>query len=168
MKVDTNLFNSYQEKDLRKQLYYQQNPDGTWSFRGSFDGSEIFFNGLTVGELYMIAAEAHARMGQELKAGEYLNALLKNRFLYEAFTPYSFNSADEALDIVLQERRKELVFRGLRWADLKRLNKEVKYAVTLKRLIDDNVYELKANDARYAFLIPQNVIAESGIQQNPR
>lgn len=168
MKVDSMLFNSYEEKDLRKQLFYQKNVDGSYSFKGSFDGSEILFSGFTVGELYLIMAESQARMGQEEKASKSLNTLLNKRFMEGSFTPASFSSAEEVLDMVLKERRKELAFRGTRWSDLKRLNREVKYAVTLKRVIDGEVYELPANDSRYNFLIPRNIIAQSGIPQNPR
>jgi len=168
IKVDSLLFNSYHENDLRKSLYYQKNVDGSHSFRGSFDESEIFFTGFTVGELYLIGAEANARLGQELIAAEYLNTLLKNRFLMGTFTKYNFSSSQEALDAVLQERRKELVFRGIRWSDLKRLNKEGKYTTTLRRFIDGVVYELPPNDFRYNFLIPKDVIAQTGIPQNTR
>jgi hypothetical protein len=68
----------------------------------------------------------------------------------------------------LLERRKELCFRGLRWQDLRRLNKEPEYAKTLTRKIDGITYTLPPNDPKYVFPIPPNVIALSGMQQNPR
>lgn len=97
-----------------------------------------------------------------------LNALLAKRWKTGFFIPFSAGTADEALAIILQERRKELIFRGLRWSDLKRLNKEPRFAVTLKKTIGEKEYILPPNDNRYLFPIPSSVIEMTGIQQNPR
>ena len=69
--------------------------------------------------------------------------------------------------LILLERRKELLMRGLRWMDLKRLNMEGA-AITLTRTVNGQVYTLPPNDLRYALPIPEDVIAISGMQQNPR
>ncbi|HEY0177744.1 MAG TPA: RagB/SusD family nutrient uptake outer membrane protein, partial [Pedobacter sp.] len=71
------------------------------------------------------------------------------------------------LRIVLQERRKELIMRGIRWMDIKRLNKEGAN-ITLTRKLNGNVYTLPANDLRFALPIPDDVIAFSGMKQNLR
>ena len=82
--------------------------------------------------------------------------------------PVTVTDADELLRIILQERRKELLFRSLRWTDLRRLNKDSRFAVTLTRKLNNDTYTLPPNDARYVLPIPQQEIEESGIQQNPR
>jgi len=93
---------------------------------------------------------------------------LAKRWLTGYFIPLSVATPNEALEIILQERRKELVFRGLRWFDLKRLNKDPRFAVTLKRVIEDKEYILPPNDNKYLFPIPSAVIEMTGIKQNPR
>ncbi|UBM60795.1 RagB/SusD family nutrient uptake outer membrane protein [Marinilongibacter aquaticus] len=167
MKVDSGLMDLYSEGDLRKQLYFQQNPDGTHSFRGSFDGTPVLFGGLSVSELYLIEAECLARMDQTLEALQVLNALLASRWKKGDFATISAGS-DKVLALILTERRKELAFRGIRWADLKRLNKEPGFAVTLKRAVDGREYVLPPGDDRYVFPIPESVIRQTGMEQNPR
>ena len=69
----------------------------------------------------------------------------------------------------LIERRKELLYRGLRWTDLRRLNKETGRQTLLQRTIAGQSYSLPASDPRYTLLIPDNVISfNPGMHQNPR
>ncbi|MGN0019982.1 MAG: RagB/SusD family nutrient uptake outer membrane protein, partial [Sphingobacterium hotanense] len=119
-------------------------------------------------ELLLIRAECFARLGKISQALQNLNALLAKRWKSGSFVPFSEKTPEDALKIILDERRKELVFRGLRWSDLKRLNKEPRFAVTLKKTIADKEYVLPPNDNRYVFPIPSAVIKMSGIEQNPR
>lgn len=72
------------------------------------------------------------------------------------------------LQWILTERRKELLFRDLRWMDLKRLNKEPAYETMLIRTFNGVTYTLKPNDPRYALPLPRNVINLTGMSQNPR
>jgi len=73
----------------------------------------------------------------------------------------------EALDTILVERRKELAFRGLRWSDLRRLNKEG-WGIMLNRNLNGVPYTLPPNSELYTLPIPPDVIQLSGIMQNPR
>ena len=97
-----------------------------------------------------------------------LNRLLKTRWATGFFVNYTAANAVEALNKVLQERRKELVIRGLRWFDLRRLNKETQFEKTLYRKINNQLFQLLPNSPRYTFYIPTEVIAISGLQQNVR
>ncbi|SEM08104.1 hypothetical protein SAMN05216436_101351 [bacterium A37T11] len=56
--------------------------------------------------------------------------------------------------------------RGLRWMDIKRLNKEGAN-ITLTRNLNGQIYTLPPNDPRFALPIPEDVIDLSGMQQNP-
>jgi hypothetical protein len=91
--------------------------------------------------------------------------LLKNRFQNASFVPVNAADPDAALAIVLLERRKELVGRGLRWSDLKRLNQQKGFALDLKREVGLKQYALPANDARYKFPVPasEQITARQGI-----
>lgn len=169
-KIDSNLYKSYNDNDLRKVHFFRPNPDGTFSFEGSYNESTFsLFTGLAVDEMYLIRAECFARLGDATSAMQDLNALLLKRWSSSAsFVPYTASSSEQALNYVLAERKKELIFRGIRWSDLKRLNKEPARAVTLTRKYLGQTYTLPPNDNRYALLIPQLVIDLSGIPQNPR
>jgi hypothetical protein len=166
-RVDTVLYNSYNNNDLRKTLFYKANTNGTYFFRGSYSGGYDQFDGIAVDEIYLIRAEAFARNGNKEAALADLNTLLAKRFKTGTFTPITAIDANDALAKILVERRKELAFRELRWMDIKRYNAEGA-GITLTRNINNQVYTLPPNDPRYAIAIPEDVIATSGMQQNPR
>lgn len=164
-RMDTTLLKSYEVNDLRQSLFANS---ANGRFKGSYDGTSSPFNGLATDEMYLIRSECKARSGDISGAMADLNALLVKRWKTGLFVPLVANSTDEALVKILNERRKELCFRGLRWTDLKRLNKETKFAKTLTRILDNQVYTLGPNDQRYVLPIPLTEIRISGIEQNPR
>ena len=55
--------------------------------------------------------------------------------------------------------------RGLRWMDLKRLNKEGANIV-LKRVTEDKEYTLLPNSNFYALPIPEDIIQLTGMPRN--
>ncbi|WP_454802979.1 RagB/SusD family nutrient uptake outer membrane protein [Mucilaginibacter phyllosphaerae] len=170
------IINAYAENDLRKQVYVKENldvpePSGTYRFVGNYEGavaSTALFNGLAVDELYLIRAECNARANQTAAAISDMNKLLVTRWADGTYPGFAASSAEDALAKILLERRKELLMRGLRWTDLRRLNKDNRFAKTLTRTINGNVYTLPANDPRYTLLIPQEVITNSKLPQNIR
>jgi len=169
-KIDSNLYNTYQSNDLRKELFFLDNGDGTYSFKGNYD--ELFnqapFNGIAVDEVLLIRAECRAREGMLQGALDDLNTLLSARWKTGRFVPLNFTDQQRLMDAILLERRKELIFRNIRWSDLRRLNREPQYAVTLTRLLNDQQYTLPPNDLRYTMLIPTRVLQLSNLQQNQR
>ena len=64
------------------------------------------------------------------------------------------------------ERRKELTKRGVRWIDIKRVNKEGANII-LKRVEDEGVYTLLPDANFYALPIPDDIIKQTGMPQNP-
>lgn len=166
-KMDSLLVKSYQGNDLRRSIFYIDNIDGTQSFRGHYTGTTVPFGGITTSEVYLIKAECLARQGQIDEAVAVLQELYVNRHEGGNFEQ-TYTSQQDLLSIILLERRKELVFRGLRWSDLRRLNLESEHAVTLRRTIDGQDYELPPNDPRYTQLIHSSVIDITGMPQNRR
>jgi tetratricopeptide (TPR) repeat protein len=165
--VDTNLYAAYENGDLRKTLFFRPVAGTKWfNFIGSYDGSANLFNGPASDEMYLVRAEAAARSGHVNAALADLNTLRKNRFSTALHVPLDAASPAQALSLVLLERRKELLLRGLRWTDLRRLNREPAWAVTLKKQVGGMDYELPPNDSRYIWPIPQQVITDTGIAQN--
>ena len=167
-RVDSLLYQSYDTNDLRRKLYFISNGPGTVGFRGSYDGSRSLFNGLATDETYLIKAECEARLGSKDSAMADLNMLLSTRWIAGTFVPLTAATSDEALNIILDERRKELILRGSRWFDLRRLNKDPRFAKTLTRIENGITYTLPPMDPRYTFPLPVQVIALTGMQQNAR
>jgi tetratricopeptide (TPR) repeat protein len=167
-KVDSLLYNSYDSNDLRRKLFFTSNGPKTVGFRGSYDGSNAPFNGYAIDEIYLIKAECEAREGLIESAMATLNKLLITRWKTNTFKPLTSTSIDDALDKILTERRKELVQRSRRWFDLRRLNKDSRFAKTLRRIENGTTYTLPPGDSRYVFLIPAQVIELTGIEQNSR
>jgi hypothetical protein len=166
-KIDTNLFRSYDTNDLRKTLFFRSNADGSVFFSGSYDGSSTIFNGIATDEIYLIRAECYARSGNENQSMSDLNLVLEKRFKAGTFVPLTALNSNDALTKVLYERHKELIMRGTRWTDIKRLNKEGA-GISLKRNVNGNSYILPANNLRFALPLPDDIVSLSGMQQNPR
>jgi hypothetical protein len=166
--MDSTLLKSYAANDLRKTAFYATGASGT-TFKGQYSGSFGPFGGLATNELFLIRAEINARLGKTAAAMQDLNTLLIKRWKTGTFLPYTALTPDDALSQVLIERRKELPFTGtIRWDDLRRLNKDPRFAKTLTRNLNGQTYTLPASDPRYVLPIPETEIRLSGIQQNPR
>jgi hypothetical protein len=172
--VDSTLYESYADDDLRKTIFFQNNGNGNHGFKGSYAGElgGTYFTGLATDELYLIRAECYARNDKKDAAMTDLNALLAKRWKTGTFVPFTASNSEQALFQIIKERRKELIMRGVRWSDLRRLNQDPRFAKTLRRVITNGgeikTYTLPPNDLRYVLLIPAEVIALSGMQQNPR
>jgi starch-binding outer membrane protein, SusD/RagB family len=165
--VDSTLYRSYMSNDLRKDAFFTARSASMARYKSGYSGSSLAFSGLATDEIYLIRAECRARAGDVAGALQDVNTLLKNRYKTGSFQPYHITSFPEALQLILEERNKELVFRGLRWTDLRRLNKHGA-GITLVRNINGKLYQLLPNDLRYTMPFPDDAIAGSRIVQNPR
>ncbi len=167
-RVDTTLYNSYDSDDLRKTIFNRL-ISGYQRFKGSYSASvSELFSGIATDEMYLTRAECYARANDINNALSDLNTLMRKR--WDSTVPYieiTASTSDEALKEILIERRKELLYRGLRWMDIKRLNKEAANIV-LQRNINGKIISLLPNNNRYALPLPADIIQEAGIQQNPQ
>lgn len=168
--VDTDLYQSYAVNDLRRAVFFKDKGNGLVNFKGSYSGSGLvtLFAGLATDEVYLTRAECEARAGDTQAALRDLNTLLVKRWRAGTFVPLTATSPDDALAQVLTERRKELFSRGQRWADLRRLNQDPRFAITLRRNNNGQAYTLPPNDPKYIFPIADDELRNSGIPQNPR
>jgi len=171
-KINPDIVSTYDNNDLRKTIYLKPiaGSSGSFSFTGNYEPTTngTLFIGLAVDELYLTRAECYARTENVTQAMSDLNTLLRTRWSSGTYTDFIASSPAEALSKVLLERRKELLMRGLRWTDLRRLNNDLNQKIDLIRIIQGNQYRLLANDNRYALLIPAEVIVNSNIEQNKR
>lgn len=164
--VDTVLYESYDDNDLRKTAFFRLS-GGNAHFKGSYAGhASILFGGISVNEVYLTLAECQASLSNVDDAMNTLNALLITRWDQKAtYVPLTASDMQEALEIIREERKKELCFRNIRWGDIKRYNKEGVNLV-LRRKIDGEVVELQPNDSFYALPIPKDVVEITGMPQN--
>lgn len=165
--IDSSLYAMYDSNDLRRTKLFWLYRDGI-RFQGSYDFKYYQFSGLAVDEILLNRAESAVRIGLLDVGLADLNYLLQYRYEKGLFLPLSYTEETLLLQRILVERRKELVFRGLRWTDLRRLNLEKGYKDTLIRVINGATYELLPNDKKYALPIPYQEIQLSGISQNDR
>jgi hypothetical protein len=139
---------------------------GRVNFKGSYTGLNQAFTGLATDETYLIRAECRAQAGNITGALEDINTLKLNRYK-GAFVPFTASTKEQALSIILSERRKELPCRGVRWTDIRRLNLE---GANIKpaRIINNQYYELPVNSSLYALPLPPDAVALGNYQQNIR
>ncbi len=171
--MDTTLMSFYEPEDIRKKAFFDIKNNGYYTYNISYYGAQDYlFTGFATDELYLIVAECETRIGEPLVALKWLNTLLENRYFKGKFKQIEYSDKFTLLDKVLQERRKELVFRGVRFSDIKRLNRDESYKTTLVREFNNKGkierYELPPGDLRYQALIDPTVIQNTGIEQNPR
>lgn len=167
--IDSTLYGSYDPNDLRKKIFFKLDPITNQPIQQyTYSDKQLLFSGIATDEVYLIRAEAKAKNNQTQAAMNDLNTLLEKRWKPTAsFIPYIATSAADAIQQIRAERRKELVFRGLRWVDVRRYNREHP-ADTLIRITKTDVFRLKPNDSRTVLLLPPDVIQLSGMPQNQR
>ncbi len=166
--VDSLLYRSYDANDLRKVIFFRLLTPGNYKFKGNYAGSLLLFSGLAVDEMYLIRAECAARAGNAAAAMAALNTMLVTRWVTGTYVPLAASGAEEALRLVLTERRKQLLGRGIRWDDLRRLNTDQRFKVTLSRRVGGNDYSLGPGSPRYTYPIPDEEIRLGGLTQNER
>lgn len=110
--------------------------------------------GPCVPEMMLIQAECLARSGDYTEAIEIINQLRSHRFLFGSSYELSASNAVEALGIVLEERRRELMCHGLRWFDQRRLENDENFPTqTVTRILGEDSYTLAPGDVNYTFQI---------------
>lgn len=170
--IDPELYNQYSTDDLRKELFFTKDEfSNSINFKGNYSGTGELFCGLATDEIILIRAECNIRVG-DLEGGvKDLNNLLRTRWRkVNGITTYvdrNITSRDEALELILIERKKELLLRGIRWSDLRRLNRDDRFRIQLRRNTPEGEFKLDANSYQYTFPIPDDVIQLSGMKQNP-
>ncbi len=166
--INDEITNSYSANDLRKSAFIYDRGSGIYTFKGKYSSSTVPFTGLALDEVVLTRAECYARLDKPNEALADLNMLLLKRYKTGTYIPYTVNNTVNVMKLILAERRKELLFRGSRWMDLKRLNLEPAYATTITRTVNGKVYTLLPNSKRYVLPIPDEEIIVSGIAQNQR
>ncbi|MHA8065491.1 RagB/SusD family nutrient uptake outer membrane protein [Aquirufa sp. ROCK2-A2] len=116
-------------------------------------------------EMYLIEAEAKARLNDEAGAATVLFDLIKTR---DASYEKSTNSGQALIDEILVHRRIELWGEGHRFLDLKRLNAPLNRNGANHIASVALLFDVAPGDVRWEFLIPRREInANPAVVQNP-
>ena len=163
------LISLFSEDDMRLQIYFTKN------FRNIPTDKNVWAPYLRANlavsspEIYLIAAECEAREGSVERAMSLINKLRDNRIKNN--TPLVAIDRSDALQKVLEERRRELAISGMvRYIDLKRLNKESQFAKTVSHVTGEDTFSLEPNSPLYVLPIPAKVMRfnKNSMQQNER
>ncbi len=144
-------------------------PQSFYSF-GIINNDCSYNYSIGVPEIMLIKAECLARANDAVGAVNLLNTLRAKRIVNYMSLPTNI-TAEQALSLVLEERRRELMFKGLRLFDLKRLNLDPRFRKDIVRR-DQNgkaLVTLPAGSPNY--LIPftkATLNANPSLVQNPR
>ena len=172
--LSAELLNKFTPEDLRYALFtkdgstFQPSFTGRGSFRDRMFANDGILAGLSVPETMLTAAEGLARTGKTADAMTLVNNLRKKRLATGKYVALTASGADEALRIVIDERRRELIGTGLRWFDQRRLSLESNMAETETRVFGGVTNTLQPGD-RYVYPIPpKNIELNPELTQNQR
>ncbi|WP_029269993.1 RagB/SusD family nutrient uptake outer membrane protein [Flavobacterium sp. KJJ] len=126
--------------------------------------------GMKTTEVYLMLAECYAREDKYSDAVDILNKLRAKRILSGTVNLTVPATRKETMELVINERRKELLLGFNRFFDLKRLNNEADYAKTVTRVfpivnktVPQKTYTLLPNSRLYIIPFPL-----SALQKNPK
>jgi len=162
-RVEPTLYATYSEDDLRKKMFFTKNADGYYMFTGDYakSSSSSRFCGITTAEIILNRAESLARLGKTALAIQEIKKLMENRYT-KIPSEIDALAGNELLHFILKERRKELVFRGVRYFDLKRLTPQEIGIEQITRTIEDGKYKITIEELKkFRFTLPEIVINNS-------
>jgi hypothetical protein len=168
---------SYASNDLRVRKLYSSTDSYTFTVRGSTSYIPAFVTsgltnvntGTSVQEMKLIIAEGAARSNDLSTALKQLDDIRKTRFETATYVPYESSNRDSVLQEVLIERSHELPYCGLRWFDMRRLDKDNRMDTVYRYDGNGNILAtLPPHSPRYTLQIPVQVLNfNPGMQQNP-
>lgn len=172
--ISEDLANVFAEDDLRKTYYIRNGSYGYvynkvyWGLGHYGTGCDVSDNFLfRTSEAYLNLAEAAALGGDEATAKQALGELQAKRF---KTPPTIVESGNALIDLIREERQRELCLEGHRWYDLRRYtvceqypwSKPYRHAFTEFDFMNNEptrtrVYELEEYDAAYTLALPKEV-----------
>lgn len=173
----------YDSNDLRYGAFFGEYPTGyshglSWPLLIKYWGNEDFmsYNILhtsqpkvfRLAEQYLIRAEAYAQKSTPdyAKAGKDLATLRKSR--YTSFNGNSVSmNANTALDIIEEERIKELYMEGFRLMDLKRWHKGFERTPQSQSISNGSSLKIEKDNPFFVWPIPQHELEAPGSNIQP-
>ncbi len=171
--ANPDLVAMYEDTDIRKRKFFDPSTNmfvGRSGYNAFFRAPGRVNCGVNIPEMYLIRAEANARMGNGASALDDLNFLRSHRY-EDGYV--DLTDVGMALQYTKEERRRELAFSQWRIVDIKRYNliDNDNISVTHRNSAADITYTLNPGDLNSVLPIPRAVISDSPlvqIVQNPR
>ena len=175
--ISPELKSLFESNDLRYKLFLRDTGTSIANWFDTGSGAAIWtpaitnldrFTYMSVGmrtaEVYLIAAEANARMSDLTVAKDYVDRLRAKRLSGSDTNLPTAATQKEMMEQIILERRKELLFGFNRFFDLKRFNLETDYQKTITRVFPvvnvsadhpQHTYTLQPNSPMYIIPFPR-------------
>jgi hypothetical protein len=157
-------------KTTGNSIYYFDAGSGAalWDSKITYSKFQYMAVGLRTAEVYLILAEADARLNDLAGATTVLNQLRVKRIKGDEAIVAQPSTQKEMMQLIINERRKELLFGFHRFWDLKRFNTETDYAKTITRTfplvsttVEHKTYTLKPDSRLYIIPFPETARAKN-------
>jgi starch-binding outer membrane protein, SusD/RagB family len=168
---------TFASNDLRVRKFYRSSDNYAFTVRGAttYIPSVLtpvfkYLNtGTSVQEMKLIIAECAARSNDLAVALQQLDEVKKTRVASATYVRFQSTDPEAVLQEVLKERNRELPFCGLRWFDMRRLDKENRMPAVKRYNAQGGVIAtLEPHSTRYTWQIPVQALAfNPGMEQNP-
>lgn len=174
IQVSDDLLAMYSSDDLRLEYAFKKVSWGYWGCQEIKVGTSERGYSWRTSELYLNRAEAYANKYAAgdascgAKAVSDINAIRANRIATASYEPYQLTNADELLQFVKDERRRELCSENPhRWFDLRRYGMpEIKHS-WYDNQGNKETFTLEKNDVGYALPIPDEALeSNTNLEQN--
>ena len=174
------VLNLYDASDLRYDAFFSNITTGythglTWPLLIKYFGNEQFISYniyhvtmpkvFRLSEQYLIRAEAYVQNGRYGDAGDDIASIRRAR--YSSFSGSVSMSEDDAMDIIEEERVKELYMEGFRLNDLKRWHKGFEREPQEQSLSNGSSLKVEADDPLFVWPIPQHELDSPGSEVQP-
>lgn len=163
LSLNPQLLSLFATSDLRYSLYTRDGGalypafTGRAFYRNKWTGESVNV-GPSVSEMMLIKAECLVRANKYNEGVQVVNDLRKYRFKSADYTPLTASSATAALKIVLDERRREMMGRGTRWFDQRRLCNDAGLMPSVVRVVNGVTYTLDPMSNRYTYPVAQKIL----------
>ena len=174
------VINLYETNDLRVSTIFQSFTTGyshglTWPLLIKYFGNEEFLQYniihvnmpkvLRLSEQYLIRAEAYAQKEEYGKAGSDISTLRAAR--YSSYGGSTAMSKDNAMEVIEEERVKELYMEGFRLHDLKRWHKGFERKPQANSQAEGSSLKIEADNPLFVWPIPQHELEAPGSEILP-
>ena len=176
--ISPELKDLFEANDLRYSIFFRDNASSMIDWFDTGSGAAIWLRantnldrftyisvGLRTAEVYLMLAEANARLSNLSAATDYVNQLRAKRLSGTSTGIAVPATQKEMMDQVILERRKELLFGFNRFFDLKRFNLEPEFQKTIVRKFPvvniteaypQKTYTLQPNSRLYIIPFPHS------------
>lgn len=157
----------FEEGDARlrthwKRRYYSATDEELYF---GIHGEQMNVGGITSPEMYYIKAECLARKGDATNiaaAMDVLNTVRKKRIFPDQYAPATATTTKEAVQKIISEKANEYIQTMIPFWDLRRLNKDPEYAVTLSKTENGETLTLAPNSHLWIMPFAHTVLNNAG------